>query len=52
MISWILKMLLKVMKPFAKIMIFQAIVSSLMEAVGEDETAEEPIIDPDETTGE
>ena len=41
--GWIIKMLLKIMKPFAKIMIWQAIFDYLGTALEEEETtSEEP----------
>ena len=46
MLSWIIKMLLKIMKPFAKIAILEALIGALTEqeeeesAVGTDETEE------------
>ncbi len=42
MMGWIVKMLLKIMKPFAKVMIWQAIFDYLGTALEEDTTAEEP----------
>ncbi len=40
--GWIIKMLLKIMKPFAKIMIWQAIFDYLGTALEEDTTSEDP----------
>ena len=43
---WFSKMLLKIMKPFAKIAIFKALVDALMEVLGGEEGGEENPTDP------
>ncbi len=48
MFMWILKMLLKVMKPFAKIAILQALIESFTEA----EEEESLVNDDTDVTGE
>ena len=50
MIAWVIKMLLKLMKPFAKIMIWEAIFESLSGAVGD--TDEEPSDEDTSNDGE
>jgi|GEM_PF-2908743 len=50
MFGWILKMLLKVFKPFAKMMILEAIMGSLTDMLLEEEEASEE--DTDAADGE
>ena len=47
-IFWVLKMLLKVMKPFAKIAIMESIIEAIMGIVGEETTPTDA--EPEETT--
>lgn len=50
-ILWVLKMLLKVMKPFAKIAIIESLIEALMGTIGE-EDAETPSDAAPATEGE
>ena len=47
MLGWIIKMLLKVMKPFAKMAILEMIMGYVADAAAEDATSEPA---PEETT--
>ena len=50
--GWIIKMLLKLFKPFAKIMIMQAIMEYFTESMSEPATEEPGTDEPSEPAGE
>ncbi len=46
MVSWFLKMFLKILKPFAKLGIIMSIIQAIEDQLNGDETPEESTTDP------